>query len=94
MPTPPPAPGLPPASDSPPAPGPPPVPNPAEHELSEAPGVKGKVKGKGKRKGKATTIDKVGMNVEANDSSSAVSKARRTRSGNTKGQAQAMIPTF
>ena len=61
------------------------MPNPAEHELGEAPGVKGKVKGKGKRKGKATTVDEMGLNVEANDSNSAVSNARRTRSG--KGQA-------
>jgi len=75
---------------APPAPTPPPVPGPSEvaveHELIEVPGVTiGNKKGKGKRKGKATTVDEVGLDVEVNDSSSAVSNGRRTRRG--RGQA-------
>ncbi|KAI5983587.1 hypothetical protein EDD15DRAFT_2361155 [Pisolithus albus] len=65
---------------------PPPGPSEAagEHELGEAPGAKGKIRGKVKRKGKATavTVDEVGLDDE---SSSAVSNARRTRRG--RGQA-------
>ncbi|KAI6009908.1 hypothetical protein PISMIDRAFT_14162 [Pisolithus microcarpus 441] len=64
---------------------PPPGPSEAagEHELGEATGAKGKVRGKVKCKGKATiTVDEVGLDVE---SSSAISNARRTRHG--RGQA-------
>ena len=81
----------PPAPTPPLAPTPPPVPGPSEiaveQELIEVPGViiGKKVKGKGKCKGKATTVDEVGLDVEVNDSSSAVSNGRRTRRG--RGQA-------